>query len=70
MNPKPIESARKAVTVAETVLREYFDNVPLNLDKIQHERERISELLQISLDYMNDIIKEEEQEDERSENIH
>lgn len=64
MNPKPIESARKAVTVTETVLREYFDNVPLNLDKIQYERERICELLQISLDYMNDIIKEEEENDE------
>lgn len=64
MNPKPIESARKAVTVTETVLREYFDNVPLNLDKIQYERERICELLQISIDYMNDIIKEEEENDE------
>lgn len=64
MNPKTIESARKAVTATETVLREYFDNVPLNLDKIQYERERICELLQISLDYMNDIIKEEEENDE------
>lgn len=70
MNPKTLESARKAATATETVLREYFDNVPLNLDKIQHERERICELLQISLDYMNDIIKEEEENDERSENIH
>lgn len=70
MNPKTLESARKAIAVTETVLREYFDNVPLNLDKIQYERERICELLQISLDYMNDIIKEEEENDERSENIH
>lgn len=70
MNPKTLESARKAVTATETVLRGYFDNVPLNLDKIQYERERICELLQISLDYMNDIIKEEEENDERSENIH
>jgi len=70
MNPKTLESARKAVTVTETVLREYFGNVPLNLDKIQYERERICELLQISLDYMNDIIKEEQENDERSENIH
>ena len=70
MNQKTLESARKAVTVTETVLREHFDNVPLNLDKIQYEHERICELLQISLDYMNDIIKEEEENDERSENIH
>lgn len=70
MDPKTIESSRKAVTVTETVMREYFDDVPLNLDKIQYERERICELLQISMDYMNDVIKEEEENDERSENIH
>lgn len=64
MNPKTIESARKACTATETVLREYFGNDPLNLDKIQYEHERICELLQISLDYMNDIIKEEEENDE------
>ena len=70
MNPKTLESARKAAAATETVLREYFDNVPLSLDKIQHERERICELLQISMDYTNDIIKEEKENDERSENIH
>lgn len=60
MNPKTIESARKAAAVTETVLTDYFDSVPLNLAKIQYEQERINRLLQISLDYMNSIIKEEE----------
>lgn len=60
MNPKTLESARKAVTVTETVLSDYFDSVPLNLPRIQYEQERINRLLSISLDYMNNVIKEEE----------
>lgn len=70
MNPKTLESAWKAVTVTETVLSDYFDADTVNTDKVQYEHERINRLLQISLDYMNDIIKEEEENDERSENIH